>query len=286
MISRSCRVTGRSGFSFAMKVRDVTVSGSLRCFHADLATWLGINPALVFERLRYLFDYEGNGRMMGGHRWIFNTYPQWKESHFPWMCERNVQYAFRVLEQKGLIVSVQPDGASRKKYYRIADGAMDVEFSHDAESASSKTQKLRLPKTSKDNACMFFPKGKMCPSATDPEASETMKAFDRVRENLLNPSKQTPSAEHTSTAGSEPIGCALNCIEDDGRPIPKPRRGVAPTPEEFELFIRRNDLDSLCSITLYRRFSNPKAKKHFGIISNWQAFLRGLHKKNTKHLDQ
>lgn len=269
-----------------MKVKDAILPRGLRCFHMDLAVMIGMDAALVFERLRYLFDYEGNGTAIGGHRWIFNTYDQWIANHLPCLSKRNLQRAFLLLEQKGMIVSIQPDGASRKKYYRIADGAEDVELSHGAKLAPSNVPSRHLPKTSKDNAGMSFPKGKVCPSAPDPEASETMKAFDRVRENLLNPSKQTPGAEHTSTAGSEQNGCALNCIEDDGRAILKPRRGVTPSPEDFELFILRNDLDSLCASTLYRRFSNPKAKKHFGNISNWQSILLGLHKKNTKHLDQ
>lgn len=191
----------RAAFFFPMKVRDAVVSGSLRCFHTELATALGINAALVFERLRYLFEFEGNGKMIRGHRWLFNSYPQWQTNHFPWMCERSVQYAFRTLEQRGMVVSIQPDGSSRRKYYRISESAMEVDISHDAKSASWKTQNLPLPNTGIDVTDINMSKESPIPSEDLVNAVEIQK---------VKTPKPSPHSKQLWTAGGgNPLVSAL-----------------------------------------------------------------------------
>lgn len=165
-----------------MKVKDATVSKCLRCFHTDLAVALGIDASLVFERLRYLFEYEGNGKMLRGHRWLFNTYDQWHMNHFPWLSKRNIQRAFLLLEEKGLIESIQPDGSLRRKYYRIKDGADEVELSHGAKLAPSKVPDRHVPNTGIDVAGTNLSKESSNHSASSVDLMESPEP--REAENL------------------------------------------------------------------------------------------------------
>lgn len=85
----------------------------------ELADRIGIKEAMIVEKLRRLLTLKG-GRDIDGHHWVFNTYPQWKVSHFKSWSTRTIRRLFCRLEGMGIVASCQPDGTmSRKKYYRL-----------------------------------------------------------------------------------------------------------------------------------------------------------------------
>lgn len=57
----------------------------------------------------------------------------------------------------------------------------------------------------------------------------------RIANELLNPSKRIPSAEHTSTAGKEQKRCALNCIVD--LKLSRIPKGTMPSMEWLDEFV-------------------------------------------------
>jgi hypothetical protein len=91
----------------------------------SLAKLLGIEHAVVLQQLYWLLQNKNNGKELAdGERWIFNTYEQWTE-HFPWLSERALRRVFGDLEERGIVLSCQPEGlVSRRKYYRVSVGAL------------------------------------------------------------------------------------------------------------------------------------------------------------------
>ena len=89
-----------------------------------LACAIGLNEAIVLQRLYWLLKYPQNGKELNGHRWIYNTYPEWKKQFFPFWSEDTIMRVFNSLEGKRLVVSIQPEGSRRRKYYRPDEGSL------------------------------------------------------------------------------------------------------------------------------------------------------------------
>lgn len=89
----------------------------------SLAVALGLDEAIVIQQLWYWLNPKRKvGRILDGHRWVFNTYAEWRESNFPFWSEIHIKRLFLKLEKAGIIISCQPDGRmSRRKYYRLSD---------------------------------------------------------------------------------------------------------------------------------------------------------------------
>jgi hypothetical protein len=93
------------------------------CFQPKLAQYLGLEQAIVLQQVAYLLSRNGNGKVIEGDRYIFNTYEQWQSDFFPFLSERTIRRIFTELETKSLVVAIQPEGAmSRRKYYRLGAG--------------------------------------------------------------------------------------------------------------------------------------------------------------------
>ena len=89
----------------------------------SLAKILGLDDAIVIQQLWYwLNPKRKSGKVIGGHRWIYNTYKEWQEQNFPFWSEIHIKRLFLRLEKAGIIISCQPEGGiSRRKYYRLSD---------------------------------------------------------------------------------------------------------------------------------------------------------------------
>ncbi len=86
----------------------------------SLARAVGLNEAIFLQQLHFLLRLPSGGRDISGERWIWNTYGQWRETHFTFWSIPTIKAVILTLEKRGLLRSCQPDGAmSRKKYYRI-----------------------------------------------------------------------------------------------------------------------------------------------------------------------
>lgn len=90
----------------------------------NLAVAIGLVEAIVVQQIYWLFKRKENGKVLSdGKRWIFNTAKQWREDHFPFLSEDQVQRVFKRLEEMFILESCQPEGKmSRRKYYRFNEG--------------------------------------------------------------------------------------------------------------------------------------------------------------------
>jgi len=87
-----------------------------------LAQSIGLEEAIVVQQIHFLLRNPGNGRVVNGRRWIYNTYEQWLEV-FPFWSSATLRRIFGRLEEMHLVVSCQPEGGvSRRKYYRLNEG--------------------------------------------------------------------------------------------------------------------------------------------------------------------
>lgn len=90
-------------------------------FPPSLAILVGVDAAIIIQKIEFLCEGQNSGREMDGERWIWNTYEQWRDDHFPWWSAKAIKDKIRFLEKIGYILSCQPDGRmSRKKYYRVS----------------------------------------------------------------------------------------------------------------------------------------------------------------------
>jgi len=91
----------------------------------SLAVAIGLNESIVLQQLYYLLQGDKNGKILGdGEKYIFNTYEGWQK-YFPFFSEPTIKRIFTSLEERGLVISCQPEGGiSRRKYYRIGEGAL------------------------------------------------------------------------------------------------------------------------------------------------------------------
>lgn len=91
-------------------------------FGPSLAVLVGVEAAIIIQRVEFLCqDSFPGGRVIEGNKWIWNTYQQWREKHFPFWSERTIQRHIQLLEEKGWLLSIQDDGRiSRKKFYRVS----------------------------------------------------------------------------------------------------------------------------------------------------------------------
>ncbi len=87
----------------------------------ELAKVVGLEEAVILQQLHFLLRDERNGKKLkDGRRWIYNTYEQWQEDHFPWMTVITLRRKLCAMEKDELILSCQPEGGlSRRKYYRL-----------------------------------------------------------------------------------------------------------------------------------------------------------------------
>lgn len=86
----------------------------------SLAKEIGLNEAIILQQLHYWLENPKVGVIRDSHKWVFNTYEEWKEN-FPFWSKATIQRAFSILETKGLIISKQFDRKKRDntKFYRI-----------------------------------------------------------------------------------------------------------------------------------------------------------------------
>ena len=52
-------------------------------FTPSLAKLIGVNAAIILNRIEWLAKGSKSGREIDGERWIWNTYEAWQEDHFP-----------------------------------------------------------------------------------------------------------------------------------------------------------------------------------------------------------
>lgn len=98
-------------------------------FQPSLAVAIGLNEAIVLQQIHYWISNARNkGYEQDGYKWVYNTYVDWKTENFPFWSENTIQRIFTSLEDKGLVISIQPMKGKydRTKYYRIDYPKLEV----------------------------------------------------------------------------------------------------------------------------------------------------------------
>lgn len=117
----------------------------------SLAKAIGLNEAIALQQLHWWLSNPKVGADREGHRWIYNTYAEWR-GNFPFWSERTIQRTFENLERRKYIISKQFDKKRRDmtKFYRIDYGALE-KLEH-AILASSEHDKLASSRVTKRHA--------------------------------------------------------------------------------------------------------------------------------------
>lgn len=93
------------------------------------AVYLGINKAVIIQQLHYLLNQTRQTENKRGDKafhfiegewWVYNSYQDWQEDHFPWLTADYIGTLFNELESDGLIKSSFFEGKGiKKKWYTI-----------------------------------------------------------------------------------------------------------------------------------------------------------------------
>jgi len=126
-------------------------------FQPSLAMAIGLNEAIVLQQIHYWINNSKNkGYEQDGYKWVYNTYAEWKETNFPFWSESTIQRIFANLEEKGLVIAIQPMKSKydRTKYYRIdhskLDAFDDVKLTRSLNESETTTEKTTETTTTAD----------------------------------------------------------------------------------------------------------------------------------------
>lgn len=83
-----------------------------------LAAAIGLNEAIILQQMHYWLEKSTNERE--GHRWVYNSYPQWQKQ-FPFWGLNTIKRAIYKLEEEGLLITSNFNAhkMDKTKWYRI-----------------------------------------------------------------------------------------------------------------------------------------------------------------------
>ena len=85
----------------------------------SLARLVGLNEAIILQQVPYWLQRSSN--IKDGHRWVYNSYPNWYKQMPVWKSETTMRTAFKRLEKQGLLITANYNkaGFDKTKWYRI-----------------------------------------------------------------------------------------------------------------------------------------------------------------------
>lgn len=88
-----------------------------------LAEAIGLNNAIVLQQVHYWLENSKKGKntqkYKHGRYWVYNSYPEWQKTNFPFWSAATIKRIFLSLEEEGYLVSGQFEGNKRRKWYTI-----------------------------------------------------------------------------------------------------------------------------------------------------------------------
>lgn len=225
-----------------------------------LAKTIGLNEAIVAQQVYFLLGMKAGGRVIDGHKWIWNTLDEWQAEHFPFFSVMTLRRTIASLEKMEVLISCQPDGRmSRKKYYRIdvtklgaAARRVQNEQMEGVKKNTSKTETTAETTKSKE------PKG---------TAFATQDAAEVVSPDI--PANWKPSSKREMT--KEQLLAKL--------PVPKDY----PSEDEFNTYLEDEDCDNVLSNRdLYRdlclrKWHHWRQDLHrWNLIKDWRKYVVAL----------
>ena len=248
----------------------------------SLAVAMGLDEALIIQHLHFCTNCQNSGKVIDGHKWVFNTYEQWQKDHFPWWPVIHIRRLFSFLENIGIIVSCQPEGRmSRRKYYRL-NQAMVEKLRKGDFPAIRRVKRIAKPR--------------------NPDAITTITSCDHQdhmdRSLRSLPITESTLKEYETKSTSESQQQAAEARFSEFPPIRKPEPGTkeeklariipppkAPTETEFDDFLCKEDTHDIIynyRPDLYSQLCESKwhqwqAKLQKWVpIRNWQKYVLGL----------
>lgn len=91
----------------------------------SLACVVGLEKAIVIQQMYFLLT-RTPCKEQRGEKWVSYTYSEWKSRQFPFWSERTIERLFESLETMQIVLSCQPDGFVRTKYYRLNHGMINL----------------------------------------------------------------------------------------------------------------------------------------------------------------
>ena len=90
---------------------------------SELAQVVGLNEAIVLQEVYYWCKVNKRERRPShdGYHWVYNSYREWQEKHFPWWSVSTIRRTFEKLEAKQLLVvgNFNKSKMDQTKWYRI-----------------------------------------------------------------------------------------------------------------------------------------------------------------------
>jgi len=121
--------------------------------NAELASYIGLNEAIVIQQLHYWISETGSGVSHKGRRWVYNTYDDWQQQ-FPFWSPQTIKRALTSLRKSKLVLVEQLNKAKhdRTNFYAIDYAALDEAFSPIREDQCDSIEKVNLT-SSKGSIC-------------------------------------------------------------------------------------------------------------------------------------
>ena len=244
-----------------------------------LAVAIGLNESIVVQQLFWLFKCKSNGRIINAHRWIFNTYEEWRTQYFPFWSIPTLKRIFAQLERMHIVASCQPEHSmSRRKYYRLSDGMVNL----------LRKGKVMIPKGTRIKSLPSDQNDTMNVSGCAVPVTETS-----GRDNLTKESKETSSADDDSGKKmASPAETEHEAVwKPDNRSKAQKLASIRPpvdypSEREFDDFLEDNDsvlLDHRPD--LYDVLTNRKWRhwnedhQKWTRIRDWKAYVLALDEK-------
>lgn len=172
-------------------------------FTPDLARNVGLNAAIVLQKLEFLLNTPRCGKEIDGKKWIYNTYSEWQRDFFPFWSQDTIMRTFQQLEKAAFVEAIQPEGrGSRVKYYRVTEAGLMATGTKNLPEKLPDTDNL-LPSGDTDNLRVSEDRNLSASCAGASNYSESPEGLysEKEQETTLN----TP---HPATAGNPPPSCA------------------------------------------------------------------------------
>ena len=88
-----------------------------------LAKAIGLNESIVLQQVHYWLENARKGKnkskFKNGKYWVYNSYPEWRKTNFPFWSIPTIKRIFLNLEDQEYLESAQFEGNKRRKWYTI-----------------------------------------------------------------------------------------------------------------------------------------------------------------------
>lgn len=121
----------------------------------SLANALGLNESIVLQQVHYWLENARKGKNKAKFKeekyWVYNSYPKWKKSNFPFWSVATIKRIFLNLEDQEYLLSAQFSGNNRQKWYSINYEKVD-ELEAQLEIPSGQNEPMEKPKMTRSNS--------------------------------------------------------------------------------------------------------------------------------------